>query len=124
MKEAKIKLLGSERPMCFSTRVLCDAEEKFGGLEKMFDAMSSGTTRERMNTIFWVLAAMLKAGERRAQLNGEECPKAPDAEALPDLFGVDDLTALVQSIKEAIVSDSRRDVLADAPKNAEATADR
>lgn len=121
MKIAKITILGEERLLCFSTRVMCDATERFGGVGEMFGVMREDDLKRKMDGIFWLLAALLKAGKAYAQLVGEPCPEPLSAEQLMDLYGVDDLGGLTAAVAEAVTAGARRTVEAEPGKNSEAT---
>lgn len=117
MKVARIKILGQERPLCFSTRVMCNAAEKFGGMDKLFAVMKNDDLSRKLDGIFWLLAELLRAGHAYAALTGEDCPEPLSAEQLQDLYGMDDLAGLTTVVAEAVTAGARRTVEAEPPKN-------
>lgn len=122
MRTGKLTIRGVEYPLCFSTRVVCDAQIRFGGLPEMTEAMRSGDLRVKLDAVTWALARMLDAGDRYAKLSGEPHPDRlpPNQEDLLDLYGPDDLLELVTAVYDTINASSSRDVESEAPKNAEA----
>lgn len=118
MRTVDFDINGKKYPLCFSTRVLCNVTEKFGGLDKMSAAMVSEDLSVKLETMLWALGEMLKAGKKYCDLMGEKANDPPKSEDLADLFGIDDLKDISPKIYEAITSGTKREVEADPPKNA------
>lgn len=121
MRTGKLTILGREYPLCFSTQVVCDVSEKFGGLNQLNEAMTSDDNAVQLRTVMWMLAEMSRAGCAYAALCGEESPKPLTEEQLLAAFGPDDLAGLYGKIMQTITDGSRREVEAEPPKNAAAT---
>lgn len=121
MQAIMISIGGVERPLCFSTRVVCDAQARFDGLGGLQNAMASDNMQTKLDAVTWTLARMLDAGARFARLTGERQPETlpPSQEDLLDLYGPGDLAELVRAIYDAIAVGSAREVEAEPPKNAE-----
>lgn len=121
MRTGKLTILGREYPLCFSTQVVCDVSDKFGGLNQLMDALRSEDLTMQLRTAMWTLAEMSRAGHAYAALCGEETPKPLTEEQLLAVFGPDDLAGLYGKIMQTITDGSRREVEAEPPKNAATT---
>lgn len=121
MKTAKINLDGKEYLLCFSTRVVKKCAERYGGVEKIDEALGSEDAVQALDESLWILAAMLDAGARYAKLNGMENPAPPDQESLYDLCDVSDFAGLKGKIMETITAGKAHQVEAAPGKNAAAT---
>ena len=118
MRRGSIAVLGREYPLCFSTRVACDVEEKFGGLSALSDAMTKGGLGAQLRAVMWTLAEMIRAGCAHAAMTGEAAPEPLTEEQLLDAFGPEDLVDLYGKVVRTIVDDTQRKVEAEPPKNA------
>lgn len=120
MRMGKIKVGGKDYNACISTRVIIEIEERTG---KTFDAgmselLGNGNTAD----VFWVMAEMLKAGKRYADLIGEKAPEPLGYDELIDFVGPDEYGGLVQTILDTATGTSSPDVtVEDDSKNAETT---
>lgn len=114
---------GTEHPLCLSTRVVCDVGEKYGDLAGLYEAMNAESLGAKLDAVLWMLAQLLRAGARYAALCGEEAPRPYTQDELADLLGVDELGGLMTAILETVTADTKREVEAEPPKNAEATGD-
>lgn len=123
MRIGKLTISGVERPLCFSTRVVCDAQTRFGGLDGLMAAMGSDSLQTKLDAVTWTLARMLDAGARYVNLTQEGAapPQPPTQEDLLDLYGPDDLVELVRAINTTMSAGAEREVDLEPPKNAEAT---
>lgn len=121
MRTGKLTILGREYPLCFSTQVVCNVSDKFGGLNQLMDALQDEELTVQLRTVMWMLAEMSRAGHAYAALCGEESPKPLTEEQLLAVFGPDDLAGLYGKIMQTITDGSRREVEAEPPKNAAAT---
>lgn len=121
MKTAKITLDGREYLLCFSTRVVKQCAERYGGVEQIGEALGSEDAVQALDESLWMLAAMLDAGARYAKLNGLENPAPPDRETLYDLCDVSDFAGLKGKIMETVTAGKAHRVEAEPGKNAAAT---
>lgn len=117
MRTNRITILGQERPLCYSTRVYCGILDKYGDLEKLGNEMLTGDLQTRIHATMWTLAAMLKAGKAYADLCGESAPDPLTEEQLLEVFGVDDLVRLCETVVDTITEGSKREAEAEPPKN-------
>lgn len=116
MRCKTVTLAGIEYPLRFSLRAVKACGEKYGSLEKMFEAIQGrgGGTLEVVDDCLWLLGVMLDAGYRYNRANGLEALEPPDAELLLDVL---DLAEMQGAMLGAIAGDSGRTVEAEAPKN-------
>ena len=120
-RTVEITINGVEYPLCYSTAVVCRAEDEFHGLSGFNTAIRSDSLKTKFDAVFWMLSQMLLAGQRYEHLRGCETPEPPSKPQLYDMFGVGDLVYLVGKINEAVAASSRREVDVETPKNATAT---
>lgn len=120
MKITKINILGEDRPLGYSVQVACDAEEKFGDAGGIFKLMKEAPLKAKMDGLFWLLEAMLKAGKDYARLIDEYSPEPLTREELMQLYGLEDVGELTRSVMDAVTAGVRREVEAEPPKNSEA----
>lgn len=123
MRTASVEILGEAHLLCLSTRAKLDIDERFGGLEQAFDALSAEDSRSILSTTFGLLAIMMRAGAIYAEKTGEPCAKPLSEDDLFDLVGISELPTLVGALRSAIVNGVRREVEVSVP-NAEATPSR
>lgn len=123
MKTAKILLDGEERLLSFSMGVLEAAAEKYGDVDKFFEALEAPDQTTQIRTVIWALAQMMAAGAEYAELKHIPAPKPLGERELRYLCDVGELLALRAKVKETITAGSAREVEADPPKNGEATSD-
>ena len=120
MKTGKIEILGKEHTLCFSTRVTSRCIEKYGSIDAMFASLGGNDLGKALEHSLWLLSAMLDAGRRYARLAWDREEEAVSYDDLLDLYGLDDVAALGQALRETVINGSKREVKIDA-KNAEAT---
>ena len=123
MRTATVEILGEAHVLCLSTRAKLDVDERFGGLEKAFDDLSSGDSRKVLETTFGLLEILMRAGAVYAKRTGMANAEPLTADDLFDLSGVSDLPDLVNSLRAAIINGVKREVETEEldSKNAEAT---
>lgn len=117
MRTAKIEIDGREHLLCFSARVVRACTEKYGGVEKIGDALSEGSPVETLDEAVWLLATMMDAGARYAKLNGIDNPPPLSAEDMLDVCDLSDFAAFKDKITETITNGKTTTVEAEAPKN-------
>ena len=123
MRTAKISLAGREYLLCFSTRVMRSCTERYGGVDKINDALSIEDPAHALDEIIWLIGALMDAGARYARLNGLDSPEPLSCDDLYDATGIDDLTGLKGKIAETITNGRTPTLEAAPPKNGEATPD-
>lgn len=128
MRTAKIDICGREYLLCFSARVVRAVTERYGGMERIDDALSGkdGTDAEpsavkALDEAVWLLAAMMDGGERYAKLNGLPNPHALTTDELLDVLDIGDFAKMRAKIAETITKGKETHVEADPGKNAETT---
>ncbi len=121
MRTATLNIGGREWPVCFSARVVCDCEDRFGKVDGLFEALSADKVTDKFKTLAWLAAEMLDAGARLSRMDGKAADVPPDEDELLDVLGMDDVGAVQAALLSAITGDAKRTVEAEAPKNARAT---
>lgn len=118
MRTATIHLAGKDRLLCFSTRVVRNCTERYGGIEHIGAALSTEDTVKALDESMWLLSQMLEAGARYARMNGMDNPEPLDADGLYDCCDISDFAGLRGKIIETISNGQKATVEAEAPKNA------
>ena len=116
MRCKTVTLAGIEYPLRFSLRAVKACGEKYGSLEKMFEAIQrrGGGTLEVVDDCLWLLGVMLDAGYRYNLANGQSALEPPPEDLLLDTL---DLAEMQVALLSAIAGDSERTVEAEPPKN-------
>lgn len=117
MRTAVMTVDGTERLLCFSTRVIRDVVDRFGDVSKINDALNDKDKCRALDNAVWLLSKMMDAGGRYARLNGIENPEPLSYEDLYDSLDIGDFTRLRQKIQETIVNGNQRTVDAVPGKN-------
>ena len=110
----------------FSTRILVALEERnqeHGGSGDAQAELNTIMASGKMSALFWLLAQMLEAGRRAAELEGMTPPPAITYEELLDKTGLEDYDQMFTLVSQAIYTDSKTTVETAPAKNAEATPD-
>lgn len=123
MRTGKIEVRGKEYILCFSARVVRDCSERYGGIEKIGEALTEGTEAKVMDECFWLLSMMMDAGARYAKLEGLNNPAPLSYDDLYDLCDMEDLMGMKARIFETVANGNERTVEVDPEKgkNVEAT---
>jgi hypothetical protein len=73
MKVTYIELLGERHPLCFSLAASEALDESFGGLDRMTQALSSGSLSQTAKAVDMVLQILMNVGR-----GGTNCrPRSP-----------------------------------------------
>lgn len=110
----------------FSTRILVALEDRNqdkGGPGDAQAELNAIMASGKMSALFWLLAQMLEAGRRAAELEGMTPPPAITYEELLDKTGLEDYDQMFTLVSQAIYTDSKTTVETAPAKNAEATPD-
>lgn len=121
MRTASIEICGKEHLLCFSARVVRAVTERYGGMEHIDTALSTGDPLKALDEAVWLLATMMDGGARYAKMNGLETAPPLTADELLDVMDLNDFGQLRAKITEAVVSGRETHVEADPGKNAETT---
>lgn len=121
MKTTSIEINGKRYLLCFSLRVIRSCTERYKSIEEIGSAIDSEDKLQNVYESVWIIAEMMKAGERYAKLNGLDAPEALSEDVLLDVFDVRDTALLVEKIQETILAGKAAEVEAEPEKNAEAT---
>lgn len=120
MRIGNVNVNGKDHPIVFSTAVAIAVEDKTGlpaakGLQKILDG-------GRLSDLFWLLAAMIKAGCAYKRLNGESCEDPISVEDLATLTCVEEYGDLFAEVGEVASGGVRPEIIVEADsKNAEAS---
>lgn len=121
MRTARITIDGAEHLLCFSARVVRACTERYGDIVNIDEVLSGGSPVNAMDEAVWMIAAMMDAGARYANLNGLDNPPPLTEEELLDVCDLGDLTQLTSKITETITNGRTPTVEAAPAKNARAT---
>lgn len=120
MRTTKLNLGGTEYTLCFSARVVRDCTERYGDVNKVFDAMSEGEQYQQLDEVFWLLSRLMDAGARYDRRMGLNPPAPLTLDDLYDTLDINDLTGLQTAVVNSVISGQQQSVKA-RPKNSEAT---
>lgn len=121
MRTVKLPIAGKERILCFSVRVMRACSERFGSFSGIYKAMAADNETERLDSVIWLLAELMKAGDRYAKANDMENPAPLSADDLLDHCDVADFVQLRGVITQAISAGSQTNIEVEPGKNGEAT---
>lgn len=123
MRTGKIEVNGKEYLLCFSLRVVRDCTERYGSVENIADALSTGTEVEQLDECIWLLSKMMEGGARYAKEEGIENPVPLGYDSLYDLLDLKDIFKMKESIFLAVANGNDREVETEPEKgkNAETT---
>lgn len=122
MRTGKIEVNKKEYLLCFSARVIKECSKRYGSVDKINDALTKGSEVEIMDECFWLLATMIGAGARYAELESIENPAPLSFDDLYDLADLLDLSVAKERIFETVTGGNIREVETEPDrKNAEAT---
>lgn len=128
MRTASIEIGGKAHLLCFSARVVRAVTERYGGIERIDEALSGkdGTDAEpsavkALDEAVWLLATMMDGGARYAKQNEITTAPALTADELLDVLDIGDFAKMRAKIAETITKGKETHVEADPGKNAETT---
>ena len=121
MRTAKISVDGKEYLLCFSARVMRACTERYGGVEKIDDALSQENQGKVLDESIWLISTMMMAGAKYAQMNGIDSPPPLSFDDLYDSLSFDDLSGLQSKIAETVRNGHETTIQAKPPKNVGAT---
>lgn len=120
MRTSNITIDGNSHLLCFSTRAVTQCNDKYGSVEKMYDAMDKADG-SGLGDAIWLLSVMLSAGDRYAKKNGIDNPAPLTYDDLLDTFGLDDLQEIMATIGQATAAGTETTVEVEDSKNAQTT---
>lgn len=103
MRTSKITVAGKEYTTCLSTRVLVALEERGGDADKELARIMQG---KKLADLFWLLAQMIDAGDRYAELEGLDNPGTLSLDELMDRMGPDDYEAMTGALADTVKAGS------------------
>lgn len=118
MRTWDFNLYGKTHKLCFTARVQRACCEKFGSMEEMYNALSSEDEVAILDNSVWLLAEMMKAGDKYAKNNGiaNDNPMSID-----DILDSCDVHSIRGAIVMTINNGKRTTVEVDNNPKAEAT---
>ena len=120
MRAATISIDGQRHLLCFSTRVIRAVTERYGDIAKLYESISTEDPVHNLDESIWLLATMMDAGARYAQMHGLDNPAPLAAEQLYDACDISDFAQLRLSIMETVTNGQQTHVEVEPPKNGEA----
>lgn len=124
MKLIEVPIGGQRYYARFSTRILVALEERSaanGGSGDPQEELNSIMASGKMSALFWLLAQMLEAGRKAAEMEGLTPPPAITYDELLDKTGLEDYDQMFTLVSQAIYTDSKTTVQTEPAKNGEAT---
>ena len=121
MRTVTINIGGKPRILCFSVRVMRACSERYGTFGGVYKAMASENEAECLDEVLWLLAEMMKAGDRYAKDNALENPEPLSVEALLDCCDLADFAQMRGAVTRTIANGSKTNIEVEPKKNAEAT---
>lgn len=121
MKRVTINLAGAERHLALSNRVLIAIGEKFGGIEKLGDAVSGENATDALKNTCWLLAEMMEAGHKDCLKHGIEDAEPMSYDDILDECDFNDIASMKDKIFEAVHKTAEPSIETEEPKNAIAT---
>ena len=123
MRLSEVQLGGVSYPAAFTLRVAMETAERYGDVDAVLEPdLPTAAALERKA---WILAAMLRAGQKAAKATGAETPEPPTADDLLDGYVVAEVKQINQAILTVMAADSKTNVetveLGPDEKNAAAT---
>lgn len=110
MRTGKIKIKDKEYILCFSLRAVRSCIERYGSVDKIFDAIGSETELKQLEESLWLLALMMDCGARYAKEEGIENPEPLTLDNLYDSIDVSDMFGIKNAISTTITNGNERNV--------------
>lgn len=114
MRIGRLKIEGTEYPLCLSTRVAIACEERAGSIDTVLNKIVDESS---VKELFWLLHQMIIAGCDYEKMNGRTAPEPITYEKLIDVVGPSDYADLTVVITSAIQGGSERNVKTRPVKN-------
>lgn len=120
MRTTRIKILDTEYPLCYSTRVVIAVYQEYGSNDAMYATLQN---LQEANKAFegrlWMLHQLMQAGQRYAALIGNNSPAIPSLSALR-VSASGRYGEIMEMIENTIASGSMMSIRAGEPKNKKA----
>ena len=121
MRTVELSIAGQERILCFSVRVMRACTERYGSFAGVYKAMAAENETECLDSVVWLLAQMMQAGDRYAKANEMDNPAPLSEDDLLDHCDLSDFVQLRGTITQAISAGNRTNIEVEPGKNGEAT---
>lgn len=99
MRTGKVSIKGREYMTCLSARVLRALEERGGDADKELARIMQG---KKLGDLFWLLAQMIDAGNRYAEMEHLENSGTLSLDELLDSLGPDDFEGMTVAMVETV----------------------
>ena len=119
MRIGRIKIGDKEYLGCFSTRVLANVEDYTG--MSFETGLNDILKKKSIKEIVWLIAQLINAGDRYANMEGIDNPGAITEDDIYDMVGVDDYEDVFSSIGEIVKAGTKPEIELKPTKNAKAT---
>lgn len=110
MRTGKITVNNKDYLLCFSAKVILACSDRYGNVDGIWAALTSGTEAEVLKETFWLLSEMMDAGNAYAKLTGIDNPKPPTEGELLVLVDLADFANLKAKIFETVSNGNERTV--------------
>lgn len=121
MRTGKFKLKDKEYLLCFSLRAVRACTERYGSVDKIFDALGAESEARQLDEALWLLALMMDCGSRYAKDEGIDNPEPLTVDELYDTADFSDFLGIRDAIVSSISSGNSRNVEAEPDKKKKET---
>lgn len=117
-RAASVMIGGERYEMLLTLRATKKIGEKFGGLEKLGEALSTGTFENTLEALAWIAALLINQTIDIYNFRNATKPKQHiDAETIELLLSPGDVEDVTNAILEALTKGSERHVRSEEEKN-------
>lgn len=110
MRTGKVTVNGKEYLLCFSLRAVRACTERYGAVDKIFDALNDKSELKQLDESLWLLSLMMDCGARYAEEENIDNPKPLDVDELYDTVDLNDMFTIRSAVAETISSGNERNV--------------
>ena len=107
---AEIEIAGKTYPLNFSMKIVRLVGERFGGVEKLLEAMNEMPDQDKINALFWLLEQLMEQGAAYKRLFENEQIDPLTIEHLETYFDVSNAGDLFETITESMSVSSETEV--------------
>lgn len=110
MRTGKVTVNGKEYLLCFSLRAVRACTERYGAVDKIFDALNDKSELKQLDESLWLLSLMMDCGARYADEENIDNPKPLGVDELYDTIDLNDMFTIRSAVAETISSGNERNV--------------
>lgn len=110
MRTGKVEVNGNDYLLCFSLRAVRACTERYGAVEKIFDALNDKSELKQLDESLWLLSLMMDCGARYADEENIENPKPLSVDELYDTVDLSDMFKIKTAVAATISNGNERNV--------------